>query len=148
MSLDPTAVKLLDTPPEWKVIPPEIFDRLKPKDGIYTIEQRNHLDAITSARWFLVRNEVGARCRTCRVGRLPGAIHPYVSMGCLPVPFNGLDEMVFLLREQQGSDTLFSAMRPGTIVPIDRRLALELNRRIREKRYPTLARERILEWRV
>jgi hypothetical protein len=130
MTLDPLAPVLPDLPPEWDAIPPEILARLAPRGGILTPAQRRELDRIARARWFLIRNEGSWRCRRC------GAVHAYLTWGCVERPWNGLNEVVGLLRQVEGRDLTLSGVRFGTIVPITEVQARALIERMRARGYP------------
>lgn len=119
-----------DAPPEWAAIPAELLARLAPRGGILTPWQRRELDRIARSRWFLIRNEGGYRCRRCR------AVHAYLTWGCVERPFNGLNEVVGLLRQAEGRDLTLSGVRFGTIVPISETKARELIERMRARGFP------------
>ena len=140
--IDPQAVHLPDLPPEWAAIPPELLVRLAPSAGYVTPEQRATINRIAAGRWFLVRNDLRARCGSCRQGTIPGAIHDYISSHCVELPFNGLRELTVFLQEYQHGDMILSALQPGTLVPITAAVAQRLNARIRERGGQTIAMQR------
>lgn len=129
---NPRAAYLPDMPPEWATIPDEIITRLVPSGGYTTPEQQAELNRIAAGRWFLVRNELRARCGACRQGTLPGAIHEYLTIACVEAPFNGLREVVLFMQSHEHGDLLFSGLSAGTIVPITAERAAQFNRRIRQ----------------
>ena len=72
--------------------------RLVSARGVITPEQRRMINQILEARWFLVRNggvTPRARCGRCK------RYHPYITLGCVEKPHNGLGEVVGLIEREQ-----------------------------------------------
>jgi hypothetical protein len=135
--IDVRHLELPDMPSEWRPVDQELLHLLKPDEyGVQTLQQTYIEEGIYADRWFLVANSLAFRCKSCRQGVLPGAIHRYITKACLPRPFNGLNEVLMFWREQVGQDeTDFDSftMRMGeNIIPItadraqDMYLAIEL----------------------
>ena len=115
----------------------EVWLKLRPKNGIYLPWQRRAMDKIARSRWFLVRNEQRDRCGNCRQGTIPGAIHEYLTLGCIELPFNGVDDLVLVLEswDEERRERLISGMHPGMFVPITFGDARKYIRRIQAKGY-------------
>lgn len=143
----PADAVLRDLPPEWDSIPDDLLVRLAPAGvGAMTPEQRVAMNQLARSQWFLVRNELGARCGNCassplgNPNRLPGAVHTYLTYKCQPLPFNGLRSVMLWLggypRDVREALLAMSkpgnAQVPGTFVPIRKRDALRLNKAIRD----------------
>ena len=131
---DPLRVLLEDCPEEWD----KTFDRdalslvlsKRPANGLWSPELKAELDAIVGKHWFIIKNELRARCNACRVGRLPGAIHPYLTMACTPIPFNGLTEAIGIIERDEARDHIWEGMKFGSIVPITYDTAMRFANRI------------------
>jgi hypothetical protein len=133
----------------WQPVP-EHLQQAQAEQFFLTPAQRAELNVLASQEWFLVRNEIGAvvggdpRCRRC------GAIHEYITTGCVELPFNSLRELsIFVGRMPETAQQLFRSMlrpgtltEPGTIVPITQADAARLNERIRSKRMLTIMEQR------
>ena len=120
-NFDVRTIELPDMPPEWEAVDEEALAFLKVEPGqVQTLAQAHLEEDIVSKRWFLVRNTFAWRCKRCRQGILPGAIHDYISYACEPRPFHGLNEVLLFWRqafEDIGYDSY--TMRLGeAIVPI------------------------------
>lgn len=88
-------------------------------------------------QYFLVRNDHRLRCGRCN------AVHPYVSVACLPCPMTARSEVVLLDHQQtherglvhgenvEVNEDALSAMRMGRLEPISQRDAEKLRLRIR-----------------
>ena len=126
--------------PDWDPIARDLAERLKQDQyGIRTKEQQKRIDEIRAASWLLLTNEHRAKCGRC------GKIHPYITLGCIERPFNGLDELYSFetsnAREQgliRGENVILSeshvqSMRIGAPEPISRKVAKRLILRIRAK---------------
>ena len=121
MTLDPFDV-IGDVPPEWRAVAAELIARLgDPTRPWLTPAERRALDAVIALRPYLVTNAHRARCRRC------GAVHPYLTLGCIERPFTGWTEVFALVRDQH------IALRLGDLVPIDRETARRLIERIRAR---------------
>jgi hypothetical protein len=141
--MDVRILGLPDMPPEWDTVPPEVLRMLEPDErGLYSQQQMHIEEDIVSKRWFIVANTLGWRCKECRSGMmspnsLPGDIHPYITKGCLPRPFHGLNEILMFWREKgKLSDTTTDSfvMRLGeVIVPITVAQAKDFYQRIEDK---------------
>jgi len=102
MIIDPLVLVQPGLPHEWE-IPIEFKQRFFGERLIYTIEELQWMGRLQTARWFLVRNEMGLRCavgpKSC------GAVHPYISLGCVEQPWNSLNDLLLLeerMSEQRG----------------------------------------------
>jgi len=118
-----------------------------------TATQRAALNRVQADEWVLVKNEIGSvvggdpKCRRC------GAIHEYITVGCIELPFSSLRSLeIFVGKMPQSGQELFRAMlkpgtlaEPGTLVPISSKEAEKLNERIRAKRMPTILEQRPLK---
>jgi hypothetical protein len=51
------------------------------------------LRQMRARRWFLIRNVYGFKCTRCSTERIP-VIHEFISVACLPAPFNGNSEPI------------------------------------------------------
>ncbi len=104
-----------DLPQEWAQIDYRILEALLPLrtktlytgqdeikivnfQGIMTAEQRKMVDAILAGRWFLIKN--GGVLAPARCGRCKSYKHPYLTLGCVEKPYNGLGEIVALIERQ------------------------------------------------
>lgn len=134
---------------------PEIDEDLQEAQAtqlFLTPAQRARLNRAAADEWFLVRNEIGSvvggdpTCRRC------GAVHPYITNGCVELPFNSLRSLqIFVGKMPATAQQLFRAMfrpgtlaEPGTLVPITSDEAARLNQRIRDKRMQTISMQRPL----
>lgn len=135
--IDPRRIILPDNPSEWPDIPEHIWEKLKPKNGIYLPWQKRAMDKIARSRWFLIRNNHRERCGNCRQGAIPGAIHDYLTLGCVELPFHGIEDLVLVMQEwnEERRERLISGMTPGTIVPITPSDAFKYIGRIKDKGY-------------
>lgn len=148
VTLNPQDAFLANPPAEWGHVPPEILARLVPQAitrvvtpdgvehlwdsrGIITPDQDRELRRIASSRWFLLRND-GPHGEKARCGRCK-RYHEYITLACIERPFHGMEEIVGLIRQIEGRDLVFSAVRLGTIEPITRKKALRLRDRITAK---------------
>lgn len=94
-NFDVRRIELPDLPPEWEPLDDEAKEFLKIEPGqMQTLAQQHLEEDIVSRRWFLVRNTYAWRCKSCRQGILPGAIHDYITYACEPRPFHGLNEVL------------------------------------------------------
>lgn len=120
---------LADNPSEWDEIPSDILHYLTPRNGMYTPIQMALLNKIAANRWFLIRNELGARAKYSR------RVEPYLTTLGIERPFNGLNELILFLSQYDPAirAKLLSGMKAGTIVPISKERAYRNIRRIREK---------------
>lgn len=96
--LDPTNPFIRDVPPEWQH---SISDRdrrwLASLPVIQNAAQqaRKHdiLRQMNARRWFLIRNVHGFKCSQCSTQHIP-VIHEFITVACLPCPFNGNSEPI------------------------------------------------------
>lgn len=51
------------------------------------------LRRMRARRWFLLRNVYGFRCTQCSTQHIP-VIHEFITVACLPAPFNGNSEPI------------------------------------------------------
>jgi len=110
------------------------------------------INNILRGRWFLIRNGgilSRSRCKRCGSWK-----HPYLTLGCIEKPYNGMGEIVALIEKQQQRgvarvvkrlkgyrqpidkplyDTTLDAVEIGAIEPITARKAKELIDRINAK---------------
>jgi len=128
-TLDIRKLHLPTGPSEWEAVDPEVLASLHAPTGILTPEQWQTIQGIWGKRWFLVRADTGkcSRCRRC------GAFHRYITLGCIPRPWNGITEIFGVLEKSFGRDTVWETVRFGDIVPITRADALKLYEQIRAK---------------
>lgn len=127
-TIDPMAPFLDDMPVEWLAnIPEEMLARLAPLAGATDPETRALINRIAAGRWFLVRNELRARCVQC------GQDHDYITIRCVEAPFSGLRSVLLFWSERPDMTTFLNAMKPGTIVPISEVTARRFNQRIRDR---------------
>lgn len=122
-----------DLPPEWRTVATELLARLGPRDRPYlTPQERAAIDAVIRLRPYLVRNRWGFRCRRC------GAVHQYLTLGCIERPFTGWSET--FLADRRGLAGIASAgmrvIELGDIEPISVERARELVGRIRARGFP------------
>lgn len=97
MTLDPASLHAPNLPAEWQ-LPDALRERFFPGKIVYTADELAEIERIINARWYLIRNEIGATCGRC------GKVHPYLTLHCLERPFNGLDQLLLLedrLTEEQ-----------------------------------------------
>lgn len=151
--LDPGALILPNQPREWETIPPELLAALTPQviDRVtdqwgkvhyfhpvrcFTPEQTRQIDAIARGRWFLLRNIWRQQCYNRKTGRGCRQIHDYFTFGCVERPFNGLTEIIGLLRQRSGHEVTFSGMALGDIEPITAEKARALMDAMAAKGYP------------
>lgn len=124
---------LRDTPPEWEAVPPEQAALLRPKGGIYTLDQHRQLEAIARKRWFLLRNTgpegKAWRCTRCH------RVHEYFTLHCIERPYNGLTYAVGIMAERLGPDVDYFSVALGAIVPISREAARARYERLRALGY-------------
>jgi hypothetical protein len=106
-------------PAEWAPIPEELLVRLAPKGAlVMTPEARATLNRIALGEWFVIKNFDSAHCEECRPGgrgsrsRLLGAVHDYVSIQCVPSPFNGLRQIIWWMEDVERRND----MKPGTML--------------------------------
>lgn len=148
MNLDPVD-PFIQNPPEWEY---SISDRDKrwlaalPVIQSQAQQARKHdiLRRMKARRWFLIRNVHGFRCTRCSTQHIP-VIHEFISVACLPCPFNGNSEPLARGTETQtehGSirgarvrqeETTRHARRLGAIEPITATQAKVYKARIRER---------------
>lgn len=140
MADDVISIILNDRPEHW----PELPDAVKAKllaGGMYSPAERTALNRAVAVYAFLIRNEpiMGTikRCSLCN------AKHPYVTIGCVPAPFNGLREALTWLSTNElglteGGLKVDGYIRPGMLVPISKADADKLNQAIRDKRRRTV----------
>jgi CelD/BcsL family acetyltransferase involved in cellulose biosynthesis len=90
-------------------------------------------NALLAGRWFLIRNDASAGYRP-RCGRC-NQVHDFLTLGCVERPFNGLTEIVAMLRDfrAEGRDRVMEGVRYGALVPITAAEAQRLAGRIRAK---------------
>jgi hypothetical protein len=141
-NFDVRRILLPDLPPEWEPVDEEVMRFLEVKPGeIQTLAQHHLEEDIVSRRWFLVRNTWAWRCKNCRQGILPGAIHDYITLSCEPRPFHGLNEVLMFWRKTIGEAGYDSyTMRVGeVIVPINAQEAKKMYFRIEARTGKDLA---------
>lgn len=142
---DPRLPVLPDMPPEWGEVPEEILEMIIPRRmtvidgvetntrGILTPDQARKLDEIAAGRWFLLRNDgpTGYRLRCANCGRK----HLYFTLACIERPFNGLQQIVGLMRQYDAAknEVGLDCVRLGTIEPITAKKALKLRQKIRDR---------------
>jgi hypothetical protein len=102
-------------PAEWAAIPHQILEALIPLQtqslavpggevrivnfrGILTNAQKRMVDEILASRWFLIKN--GGVLPPARCTRCGSTSHPYLTLGCIEKPYNGLGEIVALVEQQ------------------------------------------------
>lgn len=138
--LNPRTLNPAEIPAEWDDIDKDLAMRLRQNEyGLRTKEQWQIIKQIRAARHLLLRNDHRARCGRC------GAIHEYITLGCIERPFNGLDE-VHLFELQQAKErgqvrgehqiittTTVESLHVGVPEPINRKTAKKLILRIRAK---------------
>jgi hypothetical protein len=90
-------------------------------------------NALLAGRWFLIRNDATAGYRP-RCGRC-NRVHAFLTLGCVERPFNGLTEIVGMLRDFRvaGRDRVMEGFRFGALVPITATEARRLAGQIRER---------------
>lgn len=118
-------------PSEWETIEPEVLAGLKVgPTGLLTPDQWRTMQGIWGRRWFLLRADTGlvSRCRRPGCGRM----HRYVTLGCIPRPWNGITELFGVLEAEYGAG-YNQIVRFGDIVPITREDARKLYGQIRAK---------------
>jgi hypothetical protein len=155
-------------PAEWAAIPHQILEALIPLQtqslavpggevrivnfrGILTNAQKRRVDEILASRWFLIKN--GGVLPPARCTRCGSTSHPYLTLGCIEKPYNGLGEIVALVEQQTQRgvarivkagrqatekplyDTTLDAVEIGAIVPITPEKAKALIDRINAKGY-------------
>lgn len=125
----PEVVVTKDRPQEWGELPEDFEEFMKSDNGILTRFQKEVMDKIVANQWFLVKNELG--------GTSPWGVLPYLSLGGLELPFNGMTNLMLVLNsyDEYTRERLISAMRPGTIEPITKEKAVELVRKIQARGY-------------
>lgn len=132
-NFDVRRIQLPDMPPEWDAVSDEERELLKVEPGGMQALWQHHLEEdIVSRRWFLVKNTFAWRCKNCRQGVMPGAIHPYITFSCEPRPFHGLNEVLMFWKksiEDVGYDSY--TMRVGeAIEPITQEKARQMYFRV------------------
>jgi hypothetical protein len=133
--IDPRALILADTPPEWQALEAEAIALLRPALGLLTPAQAAQLARVQRSRWFLLRNR-GKEGYAFRCGRC-GAVHEYFTLHCIERPFNGLTQVVGVLTQRLGpKDTDFFSVALGAIEPIERDRARQTYERLRLLGYP------------
>lgn len=124
-------------PAEWGTLPEEWLIRLAPQGAAaMTPAQRAAMNQLAAGEWFLVKNFMRDRCRSCRAGQwLPGAIHTYITLACVPAPFNGLRQIHWLIdqKDPTAKEIFFVQMTIDSIVPITAADAKRLNDKIVER---------------
>lgn len=142
--LNPFSVVHHDLPPEWDPIDPEIQAWLlthRNEHGLVTQQQVDVEEQIIARRWYLITNSLGLRCKSCRQGIMPGAVHPYVTYSCEPRPFNGLNEVWAYWKYNVGDniDVMMMRLTDNAIVPITSAQAQKLYLRIEMRTKKNLA---------
>lgn len=156
-NLDVSRLVLPDVPPEWDVLPRELLAAIKPQTisqvtdqfgkvhyfrpiTCFTPEQTRQIDAILAGRWFLLRNIWSWKCYNRKTGKGCKQVHRYFTWGCVERPFNGLTEIVGLMKKEReharARDLEFSGLALGDIVPITPHKAQELIDRMTMRGYP------------
>jgi hypothetical protein len=114
-------------PAEWGTIPEEILVRLAPQGAmVMSPEARVALNRLAMSEWFVVRNFDGAHCDACRPGgygsrsRILGEVHDYVTIECIPSPFNGLRQIMWWMedverRNEYQRGTMFQRLQEHTL---------------------------------
>jgi hypothetical protein len=128
-TLDVRKLVLPSGPSEWETVDAEVLAGLKPDArGLLTPDQWRTMQSIWGRRWFLLRADTGlcSRCTRCHV------FHRYVTLGCLPRPWNGITELFGVLEAEYG-EGYTQVIRFGDIVPITRADAFRLYEQIRGK---------------
>lgn len=128
-TLDVRKLVIPGAPSEWETVDAEVLAGLKPDArGLLTLDQWRAIRRIWGRRWFLLRADTGlcSRCTRC------SQRHTYVTLGCLPRPWNGITELFGVLEAQYG-EGYTQVLRFGDIVPITRGDAFRLYEQIRAK---------------
>jgi hypothetical protein len=130
-ALDIRKLHLPSGPSEWDAVDAETINSLRTTDGIMNPAQWATLQGIWGRRWFLIRADTGlcSRCTRCH------QMHKYLTLGCVPIPYNGITEVFGMLEQQYGRDTAMSIIALGDVVPITRTDARKLYGQIRAKGY-------------
>lgn len=118
-------------PSAWETVAAETLAGLKVgPTGLLTPDQWRTMQGIWGRRWFLVRADTGlcSRCTRC------GQRHTYVTLGCVPRPWNGITELFGVLDAAHGPG-YNQIVRFGDIVPLTRADACKLYEQIRGKGY-------------
>jgi hypothetical protein len=128
-TIDVRKLHLPSGPSEWEPVDAETLASLQAPTGILTPAQWATLRRIWGRRWFLIRADTGlcSRCTRC------GQMHTYVTLGCVPIPYNGITEVFGALRKHYGADTITDIIAFGDVVPITRSDARKLYEQIRAK---------------
>lgn len=131
--LDPTS---RDRPDDlWGAIPSETLALLD-NDGkaYFSPEGRAALNRIALAEWYLVKNTanmddvlMNRRCRHCN------QVHAYISVACVPAPFNGLRQLTIILKNATIHNLNARAIRLEDVEVISAADAQKLNDRIRQR---------------
>jgi hypothetical protein len=106
---------LPDTPPEWRTLPAELYERIKPARGFYLVEEWEQVEKILKSNWLLLQNTHRWRCRECN------NIHAYYTKKCIERPFNRLTAIYGFLNEkghENHRQDILRGISLGTIVPI------------------------------
>lgn len=123
-----------DRPAEW-ALPSELLELLD-NDGkaYFSPEGRAALNRIALGEWFLIKNRpemddvlANRRCRHCNQH------HAYVSVACVPAPFNGLRQLHIMLSRQPVNGA-FRAMSWQDVEVITAADAKRFNDHIRARR--------------
>lgn len=155
-TLDVQQLILADRPQEWRELPQALAEALRagggtvwhhrdctgvlrgPHDLVYRCVDGcpvKQMQSVLANRWFLIRNDsvpgYYPHCGLC------GAVHRYLTRGCVEKPFNGLTEVMAKIRQPRvdGADTITEGFRLGALEPITAIKAWELKERIRAKGY-------------
>lgn len=126
-AIDVRKLHLPTGPVEWEAVAPEVAASLHAPTGILTPQQWATLQGIWGRRWFLLRADTGlcSRCTRC------GQAHTFLTMHCIPIPFNGITELFGVIEKQYGTDTAHEVVALGQIEPITRGKAREYYGQIR-----------------
>lgn len=133
ITIDPADLVIRNSPAEWPAISEELINRLTvgypqpirdqfgnwhhfPQIPMLTPAQKEQIDAIAAARWFLIRIRNDAAIKAChRCGRH----HRYFTVACIELPFNGVTDLTqALCTKEHGGDTIYDAVAIGDIEPI------------------------------
>jgi hypothetical protein len=120
-------------PPQWKGIPPELWEKLNPRRGFLTFQERDMLDRILKSEYLLLQNYWHFRCKQCN------NIHEYYTIRCIERPFNRLSAIHGLIKDKEAElngDLILKGISLGTVIPITTDEAQKLIWKIRFKGYP------------
>lgn len=127
--IDVRKLHLPTGPSEWEPVTAETLHALKAPTGILTPEQWATMRRIWGRRWFLLRADTGlcSRCTRC------GQMHTFLTMLCVPIPFNGITELFGVIARDYGTDMANRVVAFGQIEPITRSKARQFYEQIRAK---------------